>query len=192
VVIGKQQRLPARMLIERVPAEIAAARRDRLLERAEQKGQAVSAVSLALADWTIQLTSLPAERLDVVAGMALYRARWQIELLFRLWKEGGRIDEWRTSNATRIRCELSAKLLACLIQHWLLLDPCWAQGNRSLVRAVATVRAYTIPLALALAHPAILCDMLQALRACLAALPGITKRRRRPATFQRLTNVSSP
>jgi hypothetical protein len=192
VLVGKKERLPCRMLIQRVPPNVAQARRERLQYRAERKAQAVSPVSLALADWTILLTSLPARRLSVEAGMALYRARWQIELLFRLWKEGGLVDEWRTQKASRILCELYAKLLGCVLQHWLLLEPCWAQANRSLVHAAATVRSYTISLALALAHPTTLRRTLTALRTCLAATPGITTRRGHPATHQRLRTAGGP
>jgi hypothetical protein len=192
VLVGKAHQLPCRLLIQRVPAEIAQARRDRLQYRAERKAQPVSPVSLALADWTLLMTSLPAARLDVPAGMALYRARWQIEWLFRLWKEGGRVDEWRTTNATRIRCELYAKLLGCLIQHWLLLEPCWRQANRSLVHAAGAVRSYAVCLALALSSHAALRRTLQALRRCLASLPGTTTRRARPATFQRLLAAADP
>jgi hypothetical protein len=192
VVVGKRQHLPCRMLIQRVPPELAQARRDRLRYRAERKAQPVSPVSLALADWTILLTSLPSTRLTVSAGMALYRARWQIEWLFRLWKEGGLVDEWRTANPTRIRCELTAKLLGCVLQHWLLLDPCWRQADRSLVHAATTVRSYAVSLALALSSRTTLRRLLQALRRCLAAIPGTTTRGARPATFQRLLAAADP
>lgn len=190
VVVGKSQQVPCRMLIQRVPPAIAQARRERLQARAERKAQPASPVSLALADWTILLTSLSAAQLDVCAGMALYRARWQIELLFRLWKEGGVVDEWRTTNPTRILCELYAKLLGCLLQHWLLLEPCWGQANRSLVHAARTVRAYVVSLALSLSSHAQLRRTLTALRCCLAVTPGVTSRSARPATFQRLRGAS--
>jgi hypothetical protein len=192
ILLGKAQQLPCRLLVQRVPAELAHARRERLEYRAERKAQPVSPVSLALADWTLLVTSLPAARLTVPAGMALYRARWQIEWLFRLWKEGGRVDEWRTANPTRILCELYAKLLGCVVQHWLILDPCWRRANRSLVHAAATVRSYAVSLALALSSQAALRRLLRALRRCLASLPGITTRRVRPATFQRLQAAADP
>lgn len=192
VRLGKARQLPCRLLIQRVPPAIAQARRDRLVYRAARKAQPVSPVSLALADWTILVTSLPAPRLDVPAGMALYRARWQIEWLFRLWKEGGLVDEWRTTNLNRILCELYAKLLGCLLQHWLLLEPCWHMPQRSLVHAAAAVRSYAVCLAVALPSRTALRRTLHALRHCLAALPGITSRRARPATFQRLLAAADP
>jgi hypothetical protein len=48
------------------------------------------------------------------------RLRWQIERLFRLWKEHGHIDEWRSKKPWRILCEVYGKLAAMLIQQWLI------------------------------------------------------------------------
>src|SRR5437762_12765980 len=72
--------------------------------------------------------------------MALMRARWQIELLWKLWKQWGAIDEWQTANPARILCELYAKLLGMLVQHWLLLLSCWDDPHRSLVGAAQVIR----------------------------------------------------
>lgn len=50
----------------------------------------------------------------------MMRVRWQIELLFKLWKNEGHIDSWRSEKPWRIPCELYAKLIAMVIQHWIL------------------------------------------------------------------------
>jgi hypothetical protein len=51
----------------------------------------------------------------------LLRERWQMEMLSKLWKQYGRIDEWRTANPWRVLCELYAKLIGLLLQHWLII-----------------------------------------------------------------------
>ena len=51
----------------------------------------------------------------------LLRERWQMEMLYKLWKQYGRIDEWRTANPWRVLCELYAKLIGLLLQHWLII-----------------------------------------------------------------------
>lgn len=54
--------------------------------------------------------------------------RWQIERLFRMWKEHGQLDEWRSKKPCRILCEVHAKL------------GCWQDLHRSLVKAAQVVR----------------------------------------------------
>jgi len=49
--------------------------------------------------------------------MVLLKIRWQIELLFKLWKSHGRVDEWRTKKPARIVCEIYAKLIGLVVQH---------------------------------------------------------------------------
>lgn len=66
--------------------------------------------------------------------------RWQIERLFRLGKEGGQIDAWRSKKRWRIRCEIGAKLAALVIQQWLIEAGCWLDPQRSLVKAAQVVR----------------------------------------------------
>src|ERR687885_182111 len=101
VTLGVRQRLPVRLLAIRVPQEVADQRQRRLRAAARRKGQAVSARRLALADWTIFVTNAPRALLTLEAAVVLGRARWQIELLFKLWKSHGRIDEAPSTKAWR-------------------------------------------------------------------------------------------
>lgn len=141
VSLGAEQRLAARLLAARVPQAVAQERRHKLRAEASHKGQPVSRARLALADWTILVTNAPRDMLSLQEALVLARARWQIELLFRLWKQHGGIDESRSANPWRILCELYAKLLAMLIQHWFALLGVWSYPDRSLVKAAAAVRS---------------------------------------------------
>ena len=60
------------------------------------------------------------------------------------------IDQWRSQKPWRILCEVYAKLLAMLIQHWLMLVGCWAYPDRSLLKASRTIQAHAGALASAL------------------------------------------
>jgi len=115
------RRLPARLLAIRLSEESANRRRQKLRQKAVKSGRPVSADRLALCDWEILITNVPIERLSMDEAWSLYRVRWQIELLFRVWKSEGRIDELRGRKPGRVLCELYAKLLAMVVQHWLLL-----------------------------------------------------------------------
>ena len=67
-------------------------KREKLAASARKKGREVSARQWELAGWTVLVTDLPADRLDAAEAWELYRARWQIELLFKLWKQGNRLS----------------------------------------------------------------------------------------------------
>jgi hypothetical protein len=106
-----------------------------------------------LAGWTVYVTNVPAARLSLAEAFVLGRARWQIELLFKLWKSGGRLDESRSADPWRILGEVYAKLVAMVTQHWLLLEGCWDRPDRSLTRAAQTIREHAVCLPRALDQP---------------------------------------
>jgi hypothetical protein len=186
VTLGVDERLPARLLAVRVPPEVAAERRRKLHAEARRRGQMVSARRLAWADWTILVTNVPTALLTLREGLGLARARWQIELLFKLWKSHGRIDAWRSAKPERILCELYAKLLALVVQHWLLLTACWAYPDRSLLKAAQTLRKHALHLASAFDAPVRLHAALAVIVRCLAAGCRINKRKATPHTYQLL------
>jgi IS4 transposase len=111
----------------RVPQEVADQRRRRLRATARDRGRTSSAARLAWCDWAILVTNVPPDMLSGREALLLARARWQIELLFKLWKSHGHIDGSRSGKPWRVLCEVYAKLLAMVVQHWLLLTGCWAR-----------------------------------------------------------------
>ena len=139
-LLGEAGRLPVRVIIVRVPEEVAAERRARIRETAQAHGRTPDEEVLFLAGWTILVTNVPRRRLTSEQVLVILRLRWQIERLFRLWKEHGHIDEWRSKKPWRILCELYAKLAALVIQHWLIQLGCWHDPHRSLVKAAQVVR----------------------------------------------------
>jgi len=183
VTLGARHRMPARLLAVRVPPEVAAQRR-RARTEARAKGQTASAAALAWCDWTILATNTPTSLLSLREALVLLRARWQVELLFKLWKSQGRIDESRSRKPWRVLCEVLAKLLAMLVQHWLLVTGCWAYPHRSLMKAAHTIRQHALHLACALACPALLARAIAIIHRCLAAGCRLNRRKQHPNTSQ--------
>ena len=114
VLVGKQARVPTRLLLQRVPKEVAEQRRKRIREEAHDHGYEPSEEALYLAGWTIVVSNVPRRLLSLEECLVVLTVRWQIERLFRLWKEDGMIDEWRSKKRWRILCEIYAKLAAML------------------------------------------------------------------------------
>jgi hypothetical protein len=184
ILLGVEERLPCRLLAERVPKEVADDRRQRLRTDARRRGQTVSPRGLALADWTIRVTNVPAAQLTVAQAMAVGRVRWQIELLFKLWKSHGKIDEWRSAKPWRILSEVYAKLLAMVIQHWVLVVASWHAPERSMVKGAQTIRAHACYLACVFHSTEQLTAALASIERCLASGGRVNKRRKRPNICQ--------
>ncbi len=186
VTLGCRQRLPVRLLAVRVPAEVANQRRRQIRAAARKHGRTPTAEVLARADWTLLVTNAPGTLLTVDEALALLRARWQLELLFRLWKEHGKVDESRSGKPWHVLCHVLAKLLAVLVQHWVILTGCWHCPARSLVKAGKTVRARALELLDVLAELPRLLRTLARLHRCLAAGCRLNSRKKHPNTYQLL------
>jgi len=186
ILLGNVQRIPCRLLVLRAPQEVVDQRRRRLHEYAVRKQVPVSARSLALAQWTLLVTNVPSKLLSLKEALILYRVRWQIELLFKLWKQHAKIDEWRTHNPDRILCEIYAKLIAVLILHWNLILSFWAFPARSLFKAAQLVQSFAPRLASSLLDPLLLQKSLQILQNRLQSGCLLKSRRNKPNTYQLL------
>jgi hypothetical protein len=190
VRLGARERLACRLLAVRVPPTVAAERRRKLKRAARAKGRKVSAARLAVADWTVLVTNLPVAMLSVAEALVLYRARWQIELLFKRWKAQGKVATWRSAKPWRILCEVYAKLLGLVVQHWLLRTGAWSQLDRSLWKAAQTIRQHAAHLASVFAHRDRLTEALATIAFCLTTGCRLDTRRTRPSTAQLLANPS--
>ena len=140
---------------------------------------------LYLAGWTIVVTNVPRARLSLPEALVLLRLRWQIERLFRLWKEHGQIDEWRSKKPWRILCELYGKLAAMVIQQWLIQEGCWKDPWHSLVKAAAVVRREANRIMVAL-YEGGLEHTLGSIVRCMRSGCRIERRLKHPSTVQLL------
>ena len=185
VRLGRQAAVEARLVAVPVAEEIAAERRRRLRSEANEAGEAVSELRLALASWSVYVTTIPQALLSVQEALLLGAARWQIELLIKLWKSHGQIDKVRDLNPWRVLCELYARLLSQIVQHWLLLVSCWEEPARSLTKAAKTVRTHWVCLATNLLVHEHLSRAITTLARCIRAGCRMNPRRKKPNTYQR-------
>ena len=140
VLVGARKPHPMRLLLLRVPKAVGDKRRKDLLEDARRRGQTVSEQTVRLADWTMLVTDVSKDVLRFEEALVLLRERWQMELLYTLWKQQAQVDEWHTRDHWRMLCERYAKLLGLTLQHWLLVLFAWHDPQRSLVKLAQVVR----------------------------------------------------
>lgn len=188
ILLGQEARLPCRLIAMKVPAEVAARRRRRLHAEARKKGRTPSERRLEWCEWTVYVTNVEAERLHWKELVVLYRARWQIELLFKLWKSHGLLAELARGPAECQMATLWARLLTILVQHWLLLASVWQLAQRSLTKALRTLRTFAHAFAANLTNAWQFRHLLDILRNSLQRTAKTNPRRRNPNHHQLLQN----
>lgn len=117
--LGQQERVQVRLIAYRLPQATVEERRRKAHLNAKRHGKTPSAAYLEWLTWTIVITNLPADRLSDEPILQLYGLRWQIELIFKLWKSYARLDQVRHWGVIRLRCQFYARLIGLILFHWL-------------------------------------------------------------------------
>jgi hypothetical protein len=190
VRVGGRLQLACRLLASRVPQEVADQRRQRIRDAYRKNGRQPSEKLLQLAQWTIVLTNISASQLSLQEALRLLKVRWQIEILFKLWKEYLSIDEWNSQNPWRILTEIYAKLLIALLFHWTTLFDFWNYPDRSLFKAVKIFQKYITSILFNLDNRNALIETLQRLSDCYTKSCRIGKHANLACTYQMLLDPS--
>jgi hypothetical protein len=177
VLLGERARLP-------VPLEARAHRaRQRLYGDAGKKDGKPSQRALALAAWVVLIMNVPEAVLSARAVWLLARVRWQVAIVFRVWKSRFRVEACRRRNVGRVWCEWYAKLRGVVIGHRLLWVYRGGVWDRSLYKASCAFRRLSVVLWVCLRYGGSLEGVVSLFESCLVAC-RVGKCRRCPATFQ--------
>jgi hypothetical protein len=189
VLLGTAERLPCRLIALRVPQEVADRRRQTAYEKACKHGRTPTKEHLAWCEWTVLVTNCPEDLLSWKEVIVLYRARWQIELMFKLWKSHNHLASYRRSwSAVERMAMFWAKLIGVVLQHWLLLTSTWSNCRRSLWKAAQVISEWIATLTVVWDDQERLIDTLTKMSAAVAAVANQKLQRKRPSSFQLLLN----
>ncbi len=187
VAVG-MARLDCRLVALRAPQEVVARRRQKAYAKAAKKGRQPTARHLSTCEWTVFLTSCPDTLLSWKEVVVLYRVRWQIELLFKLWKSHNLVAQHRSDQPVRQLVELYARLTAAIVQHWLMLTTVWTDDRLSLTKATRLIRDQMPQLIPALSNLSQLTATLTRWSQTMSGLARIATRRSHPSNPQLLAN----
>jgi hypothetical protein len=186
--LGDATRVPVRFLFQRVPPAVAAERRRKALATARAKGRPCSARKLALLDWALFVTNVPAAWLSLEQVLLVYRIRWQVELLFKVWKSQAKLARFRPWRPERVLAQLYARLLGLVLFQWLVAP--WrfaAAGEVSLPKAFRLLQRYALRFCLTLSHAGQpFLTLLQPLAADFLRYARKNRRHKTPSTYRRL------
>lgn len=120
VFLGQKQRIPIRLVVYRLPADVYRKRQKAAIKSAKRKGRSVSLSYLKFLKYTFFITNVPATLWPVEAVGTIYRLRWQVELTFKNWKSLLNINVLKGSRVERIRCLIYGRLIVILVIQRLL------------------------------------------------------------------------
>lgn len=186
ILLGKSDRLPCRLIAWRVPREQANRRRQKLKEDMKHKSKpAPSSERLAWCDWSIMITNVPQEKLTPIEAVVLYRARWQIELLFKRWKSYGLVGALTGSTDIHKMIAVWSRMIASILQQWLLVGTTWADPRISLHKTAEVIRSFALRIVAGLKRPLDFIEVLTDIRKVVLKT-CIRNKRTKPGTFELL------
>jgi hypothetical protein len=182
VKVGRKQTLAAYLVAAPLGDNELKKRQAHLKETVRKKQRPLSEKQLTVSHWTLYLTNLPG--LSFEQAHILARTRWQIEMLFKLWKSHSHVADSRSKNPHRRACEGYAKLLAVVVKHWLLLVGGWDCLALSSVDALHLIQKYVPHVLQNLAQEQALRAVIERLKVMLHRLPRHSRRKANPLAFQ--------
>ncbi len=186
VLIGCQEHLHCRMVVVRVPQEVADQRRRRAYETARRKGRIPSERHLELLNWSIFITNVPATMLSLQQVVLLYSVRWQVELLFKLCKSECALARVAGRRRERVLSELYAKLIGVVVLQFLLAPYRDHERELSIVKGVRIIQHHVARLITSMGNLDQLIETLQNLVARFLKNGRKDKRQKRLTTYQQI------
>lgn len=200
VCIGSraQHRIPTRLILIRLPQEVADRNRQKARNNARRHGRTPSQDYLKLLDWAFFITNLPPQRLHPEHVAQLYRIRWQIELVFKLAKSFAGLSTITSRRPERVLSEFYAKLIGLLLTYFLIapfriLSPSSASSFSEIspTKARRIFRRFARFFSLSLHHLDLFLAQLQTFFDHLSLLASKQKRRKFPNALFALALISA-
>ena len=120
--MGKRKRMPVRLVVQRVPQKVAEMKRHRLRKAARRKRWNISRERLEMCNVSTFITNLPPGQWPAQKVMSLYTVRWQIEIMFKVWKSILKVGRARPMKPDRFLCllygQMAWALLNAKVFHW--------------------------------------------------------------------------
>jgi hypothetical protein len=132
------QRYPVRLVAAKLDATATRCARHRARRKAQKAGRTITAPTLAVAGWLLLITTLAVATWATADVLYVYRARWQVELVFKKMKQLLRLNQIRSKHRTSVEATVRALLIAWALHEstttWL----------RTLLRATASPESVVV------------------------------------------------
>jgi len=116
VYVGKQTKLPVRLILQKVPDEIYEKRIREKTKKSKGQGRGqLTEETKIRCRFNLFITNAEESMLSANRVYPLYRIRWQIELQFKIWKSVFKIDGWHEMKEARYFTLLYIKLILIIM-----------------------------------------------------------------------------
>ena len=117
LILFGANRVPCRLTARKVSEEVAKRKLDKVTRTAKKLGREVSQAQQIVSHWQFYVTSIDSGKCLLDEIVTLYSVRWQIELVFKLWKSHMNLNKSKGKTTARVLCEKLLKVIYILIYH---------------------------------------------------------------------------
>jgi hypothetical protein len=120
VLIGQEHKIPIRLILDIVPEDEYQKRMRKIDAYNRKKGNQTTEDYKSRSRFNLFITNIEPEDIPSEEVYTLYKLRWQIELIFKIWKSIYGIDKVQPMKYQRFICTFYAKLLLLQINNQLI------------------------------------------------------------------------
>jgi hypothetical protein len=113
--VGRDKKLLTRVILYRLTGQQVSKRRKDQAYKEKKKGITYSERSKRLTEINVYITNIPWEFVPKEQIHDIYSLRWQVEILFKMWKSFFQIDHCKKIKLERLECHLYGQLIAILL-----------------------------------------------------------------------------
>ena len=135
VYLGEAERTPARLILEKLPEEMAAEKRRKLKTDKQNKRKFLSEDRIEFCVVNAFVTNIPEKVLPTENVRIIYTVRWQIEIVFKTWKSIFGLKDVTNINPYRLACMFYGALIKILIAikvFWVFKLLAWHEREKEL------------------------------------------------------------
>ena len=135
IYYGGNEKIKTRLILHLLPAEEVEKRLRKASQNAKKHGGKVTKEYKARAALNLFITNASQQQIPTNNVWPIYRLRWQIELMFKIWKSICDIEKVKKVNVHRLECYIYSKLIFIVLGWkvlWVIAKNMYSLNNKPL------------------------------------------------------------
>jgi hypothetical protein len=141
VCLNNDNRTRVRLIAVPVSEEVANNRR--MKAKREMKRHKPSAELLHQMSWTIFITTIPQFQAGFQEVLTIYRLRWRIEIIFKIWKSHMQFAKVHNVSENQLRVLLTARLIMIVVCTHYIYHPCYLKIRKNYNRELSMMKLFS-------------------------------------------------